>query len=256
MNREYYPEIFQKIWHAQPRANMILRQEVDIDVQFKILSTFGVGDFYWYIINLEDFSFEYISPEIEKMLGYRVEDITPEDLIESIHPEDISFFINAENTVKKFFSKLPYDKYFNYKIRYDFRIRKSDGDFIRILQQVIPIVCSQEGTVIKTLGVHTDITYLKTHSHPNLSFIDITGEESFLDFPIENYIHEKHSFVFTKREQEILCLLWEGLESKQIACKLFISKVTVDKHRRNMLSKCSAFNTIELIRYALSIGEL
>ena len=69
MNREYYPEIFQKIWHAQPRVNTVVRQEVDIDVQFKILSTFSLGDFYWYIINLEDFSFEYISPELEKILG-------------------------------------------------------------------------------------------------------------------------------------------------------------------------------------------
>jgi len=42
---------------------------------------------------------------------------------------------------------------------------------------------------------------------------------------------------FTKREREIISCIETGLCSKQIAQRLFISKNTVDTHRRNILKK-------------------
>ena len=58
----------------------------------------------------------------------------------------------------------------------------------------------------------------------------------------------------TSREQEIMVLLAEGLSSKKIAEKLFISPKTVENHRSNIFCKLNLHNTIELIRYAARIG--
>ena len=58
----------------------------------------------------------------------------------------------------------------------------------------------------------------------------------------------------TPREQEIMVLLAEGLSSKEIAEKLFISPKTVDNHRTNILRKLNLHSTIELIRYAAKLG--
>ena len=58
----------------------------------------------------------------------------------------------------------------------------------------------------------------------------------------------------TPREQEIMVLLAEGLSSKEIADKLFISPKTVDNHRTNILRKLNLHSTIELIRYAAKLG--
>jgi DNA-binding NarL/FixJ family response regulator len=58
----------------------------------------------------------------------------------------------------------------------------------------------------------------------------------------------------TSREQEIMVLLAEGLSSKEIAEKLFISPKTVDNHRTNILRKLNLHSTIELIRYAARLG--
>ena len=55
----------------------------------------------------------------------------------------------------------------------------------------------------------------------------------------------------TKREQEILFYIADGLSSKQIAARLFVSKNTIDNHRGNMLKKLAARNSAELIRIAL-----
>ena len=58
----------------------------------------------------------------------------------------------------------------------------------------------------------------------------------------------------TPREQEVMRLLAEGLSSKKVAEKLFISPKTVENHRANIMNKLGLHNTIELIRYAAKLG--
>jgi DNA-binding NarL/FixJ family response regulator len=58
----------------------------------------------------------------------------------------------------------------------------------------------------------------------------------------------------TPREQEVMRLLAEGLSSKEIAEKLFISPKTVDNHRANILNKLGLHSTMELVRYAAKLG--
>lgn len=57
--------------------------------------------------------------------------------------------------------------------------------------------------------------------------------------------------VLSKREKEVLMLLVEGLNSKQIAERLFLSERTVSNHRANMLQKCQVNNTVELVKLYL-----
>jgi DNA-binding NarL/FixJ family response regulator len=58
----------------------------------------------------------------------------------------------------------------------------------------------------------------------------------------------------TAREQEVLRLLAEGLPSRKIAEKLFISPKTVENHRANIMNKLDLHSTIELVRYAAKLG--
>jgi len=58
----------------------------------------------------------------------------------------------------------------------------------------------------------------------------------------------------TPREQEVMRLLAEGLSSKEVASKLFISPKTVENHRSNLMNKLGLHSTIELIRYASKLG--
>lgn len=55
----------------------------------------------------------------------------------------------------------------------------------------------------------------------------------------------------TRREKEILKHLSDGLTAAEIAGKLFLSKLTVDSHRRNLMSKLNAKNIAVLIRIAI-----
>ena len=58
----------------------------------------------------------------------------------------------------------------------------------------------------------------------------------------------------TRREQEVMRLLAQGLSSKKIAEKLFISPKTVKNHRSNIMNKLDLHSTVELVRYAAKFG--
>lgn len=62
-----------------------------------------------------------------------------------------------------------------------------------------------------------------------------------------NMAQHPYEALLTRREKEILTCITEGLSSKQIAGKLFISENTVSNHRKNMLAKTGARSSAELI---------
>lgn len=56
--------------------------------------------------------------------------------------------------------------------------------------------------------------------------------------------------LLTRREKEILALIADGLTSQEIADRLFLSVLTVETHRRNILTKFGVSNTASLIKLA------
>ena len=58
----------------------------------------------------------------------------------------------------------------------------------------------------------------------------------------------------TKREHEIVSLLSEGLQNKQIAGRLTISVTTVRHHLTSIFNKLKVANRLELVIYAYRHG--
>jgi len=57
------------------------------------------------------------------------------------------------------------------------------------------------------------------------------------------------------REREIIKLISEGNTSRQISEKLFISERTVHRHRANIMKKLGLKRTIEVLKYAIDMGN-
>ena len=58
----------------------------------------------------------------------------------------------------------------------------------------------------------------------------------------------------TQREREVLKLLGEGYQNKEISDMLFISVKTVEKHRANIMNKLDRHNAAALTAYAIEQG--
>ncbi|MFP4024563.1 MAG: helix-turn-helix transcriptional regulator [Thiohalospira sp.] len=73
---------------------------------------------------------------------------------------------------------------------------------------------------------------------------------------LEENLYMKKNFkrfaALTKREKEVLSLVAVGKESKEISEMLFISRYTVEQHRKNIARKIEHRNFTELIQFAMA----
>jgi DNA-binding NarL/FixJ family response regulator len=138
----------------------------------------------------------------------------------------------------------------------DIKIGNEDGlDFIQkqqiLLRDKIVIVLSgfYENYLVQhasQLGVDY---YLKKESGIEDLLPAILGNESSkLKNKLPKQLENEPVKFLSKKEKEILKLIITGMRSKEIAEKLFISKNTVDTHRRNIHRKLNTTNTAELTR--------
>ncbi len=107
--------------------------------------------------------------------------------------------------------------------------------------------------MLRTLGVHTDISHIKQGGVPVLSFIGLNVEPSYIGVNAKKNFSSA-TIQLTRKEREILTLLIEGNKSEDISGQLFISKLTVDTHRRNLLKKTNTTNTVALNFMAVKKG--
>lgn len=252
MELDFYNEA-RKIWSNIAGEGQIDKLTFELEVHKKLLNIFQAGDFYYFFFNVKNGEFEYVSPELFNVLGYDPETISAMDFLSLIHPEDQPYFLNFENSVFTFYRRLPIDKITKYKVRYDFRIKNNAGNYIRILHQLVIIKHDGHGNLLFSLGVHTDISHLKTSGPPVLSFIGMEGEPSSINVNPKELFKPQKSML-TARELSIVKLLISGHSSQQIAYHLKIATSTAATHRRNILRKTKCQSTYELISKSINEG--
>src|SRR5690606_19725496 len=142
--------------------------------------------------------------------------------LEMIHPEDVNNYLNFEATITEFWKSLPAEKVTKYKTRFDFRIRCKDNQYKRLLQQVVVIQSDEDGAVLRTFVIFTDISHLKESNKIVLSIMGLDGEPSYIDIrPVVKLTPTEE--LLTRREKEIVQLLARDMSSKAIAEQLHIS---------------------------------
>lgn len=86
-------------------------------------------------------------------------------------------------------------------------------------------------------------------------FHKVLSGTDFIAYPVKRK-HKSAGGDLTARELEILQLLAQDQSSKEIAETLFLSKHTVDNHRKNMLRKTNNRSTVALLAWALNRGHI
>ena len=200
MKPALFNEEANNIWKKAAASDPAFKAlNLELDLYKKLLSFFQVGDYYYYIFNLQNYDFEFISKEVEAVLGYGTVEMSVPFFMDKIHPEDRPWFLNFENTAVTFLAQLPMEKLMKYKRRYDYRVKKKDGSYIRILHQAMVVEHDENGHVLRSLAVHTDITDLKPEGKPVLSFIGLDGEPSYINVDVEKDFCGKQRIFKQKR---------------------------------------------------------
>ena len=235
--------------------NRVGKNNVSCQISFDELtnSIISTGPFYFYVIDFFDMSLSHISPAIAEIHGFNPETVSFNDILGAIHPDDIDFVAKAETVSTNFFyNKVGHEKMLNYKVSYSFRFRLKNGEYALFNHQSLMLSLDDNGGLGKSLNIHTRIDHLSNLNTYKISFIGLNGEPSFMNLnPDEENLDVEE---FSKREIDIIKLIGNGLSNAEIAEKLFISVLTVKKHRNNILAKSDSRNTAQLIKNCILQG--
>jgi DNA-binding NarL/FixJ family response regulator len=115
-----------------------------------------------------------------------------------------------------------------------------------------------KGYILKNINREDLITAIET-VNGGKPFLDAAVQEKMIESIAhpnanDNIISDELLETITQREMEILQLIAQGLTSHDIAEKLFISKNTVETHRKNLLTKLNVKNTAGLLQIAFKKG--
>lgn len=105
------------------------------------------------------------------------------------------------------------------------------------------------GYVLKNTGKENLLKAIST-LQSGANYLSEEVSKTLLSSFIKNVQYDQAMEKLSDREKEVLECIATGLTTHEIGDKLFISKNTVETHRKNLLYKLKARNTAELINNA------
>lgn len=201
------------------------------------------------------------SGQTQNLIGYDPRDIMNEGIefvISLFQADDFKIFNETVfSQITGFLKSIPPGQHADYLFSFSFRIKKAGGKWIHLFQQGSFITDPKTRLPIYSIGLTIDITPLKKDNSIIFS-IDKKAVESgvfgYQNIQTSYYYPDPEESRLSRREREILGWLADGMSTKQVAGKLFISENTVANHRKNILKKTNSKNVAELIRYASGKG--
>ena len=129
----------------------------------------------------------------------------------------------------------------------------SSHDDLRIIKEVMKLGSS--GYLTKKCAGENIIEAIHSINNGEEYFCEQVREKIFTTVtkgnPKLNKPELPINFILTERELEIIILIALEFSGKEISEQLFISTNTVETHRKNIMKKLDAKNSISLVKYAL-----
>lgn len=208
-----------------------------------VVQAWSLLDFYEYkVLHAEGF---------DRYYGYDNKTIMALGVFEMVHPEDresVGLLVRLcmEGLLH---SPGPVKNIGHFCISY--RIKNAQGNYVKVLETNSIIESDEKKNVpLICLSQVTNIDHLDKSSQVGYYFrVFDDSEENVRN--MTNYLsqYDKKVNIFTETELKIASLLKTGLTSQQVADRIFRSKHTVDKYRKQMLQKTDTANTAGLMTY-------
>jgi DNA-binding CsgD family transcriptional regulator len=198
---------------------------------------------FFFIGDLIQLKIIFTSGGSRELFGIEPEQVDPSTFYTRTHP-DILLRHNVARTKlfnlgqELFISKEPYRI-----LSSNLNFLDASGNYSEFLVQCYLFYSESIYRTVYLLQVVTDIEEMNPIKYGYHFYLG--SDKSHFRYPDLKLLNEGN--VFSKREYDILSLLAEGKNSRQIADALFLSIHTVNTHRRNMLKKSGKSTTHELI---------
>jgi AraC-like DNA-binding protein len=148
------------------------------------------GTIYTYILDWHQGTYAYLSEGLKKLTGYdgQESELGIEILFEIIHPDDAQ---SLQKMISKWMEVLlgkPEDEFNRYTANFNFRIRKSNGAYMNLLQQPVYVRFDKTGSLVYEAGILTDITRYKNDGNISLLILDPDHTPLLEYYPKEDFM--------------------------------------------------------------------
>ncbi len=233
-------------------------QPPNLKVVDQVANYFSTGTYFYYIFDFSIFQMKYVHHTIKNQLGILPEEFGADKFLEIIHPDDLPLVRKKEECALHFLQEyLQPEDITRYKVSYTIRMRRSDGSYYLNLHQSTALNLSEEGRIAHVVGTETNIEHLSRSPDNTISFIDLKGNDSYLNLDIDHFKIERNSPINTSlspKEIDVLRKISLGSSTKEIADFMNISPNTVRTHRQNILKKEEGKTMAEVISGHIRLG--
>ncbi|TMU56853.1 LuxR C-terminal-related transcriptional regulator [Flagellimonas algicola] len=186
---------------------------------------------------------------IEGMLGYPKNEFDDSIIHTHIHPDDINVVSRVIKGVVDHYTHFNATSINTY-LTISYRLLKRDGTPIKVLRQSGAYETMGNGKLISNWSLITDIGFI---SNNNQIEWDVNANEVDRQ-KFKEKVYLEFQDYFSNKELLVITGIKKGLKSSEIANQLFISKHTVDTHRKNILRKCNCNNKEQLLAFCYRNG--
>ena len=176
-----------------------------------------------------------------------------EKLLSLIHPNHLQAALQLiQQLVVNYCADNNKAHFKNVKISLNYMFKNGLGEYLQILHRPVILEVDENNKPTLVLNITHHVDHIKRDD--SIGGIIITGDENFIfDYDLEEKCIEPPKKI-SDQEMKILQLLGKGLDTREIADKLFISPHTVDTHRRNIIKKTSCMDTTGVVAFAKLVG--
>jgi DNA-binding CsgD family transcriptional regulator len=214
----------------------------------KLIETENTFSFF-FMMDFTTMQYAFVSSSVKNINGYTAEEYMAGGMdfaFRMVHDEDKPVLQKLHNRLFQYYYSTPVPERKNLKFSFNLRIRKPDQSYMHIMQQAIFLEISETGEPLLDFSTVTDITPFKKNNSLTLAIYKLNAEKEYVPVFQQDFHHE-HSRL-SRRQQEILKLISEGLTTKEIAHHLHLSIDTVKNHRKKILQVTGGKNIAEAIR--------
>ena len=196
-----------------------------------------------YVADAIQIKIHFTSKGSMALLGIPPAELSFYHFMEAIHPADIQRL----NLGRSKIVRVAQDLYIAEKgytiVSTNHKYRIPSGEYSDFLVQCYLFYTTIPYKTVFFLKIHTNIDWHKKIKYGYHYYIGT--DLSYFKYPDDDMLMKGN--IFSEREFEIIKLIESGLDSQEIADKLFLSIHTVTTHRRNILEKSGKPSVADLI---------
>lgn len=173
--------------------------------------------------------------------------IWEEDIFKRMHPDDLDEKHLQELCFYHFIKRQPATTRTDFYLMSQMRMRSAKGTYIPVLHRMFYIYAPSSHRPWLALCLYSALVHDMT---PRCVVVNSAKGD------VMELGKREGETILSDREKQILALIHQGLTSKEIAARLFISVNTVSRHRQDILAKLRVKNSIEACRMGKTLGVI